>query len=214
MESEEKVELIQLAIQKLMEEKRIKGTSSDDSNFVAVDDDDDQHLLLSRLLAQLETLKGESTHRQLEPSANANEVVSPAVGKVEPESETKNEADCPTTEAGRDEIVKELRKVRRQNLITHCLLSAMIVLTVTWQLSEVALIIKLKNGLSNPFKSFGSMLTGMLKGPRFNGQNGKPESSSTKQQQIESHSPLPLPIQIPEIAHVDLSGLGLNSDED
>uniref|UniRef100_A0A5B7CAB8 Transmembrane protein n=1 Tax=Davidia involucrata TaxID=16924 RepID=A0A5B7CAB8_DAVIN len=212
MESKEKVELIQLAIQKLMEEKR---TSSDESSsFVA--DDEDHHLLLSRLLAQLETLKGDSELQQPESSADPKEIPSPAIGKVEMESETKNKVDGATTEVGRDEIVKELRKVKRQNFITHCLLSAMIVLTVVWQLSEVALILKVKNGMSHPFRSFGSMLTGIFKGPEgVNGQNGETESSTKQkqqQQQSESHSPPPL--KIPELPHVDLSDLGLNWDED
>ncbi|KAF5773687.1 hypothetical protein HanXRQr2_Chr13g0591331 [Helianthus annuus] len=36
-----------------------------------------------------------------------------------------------------EKILKELKKVRRQNVVTHCLLSVMILLTVTWQISEV-----------------------------------------------------------------------------
>ncbi|GJU87618.1 hypothetical protein Tco_1295164, partial [Tanacetum coccineum] len=48
-------------------------------------------------------------------------------------------------------IVKELKELKRQNFITQCLLSAMIVLTVTWQISEVSIILKLKDGVTHPF---------------------------------------------------------------
>lgn len=37
------------------------------------------------------------------------------------------------------EILTELKNVERQNFISHCLLSALIVLTVTWQLYELSL---------------------------------------------------------------------------
>ncbi|KAJ9169312.1 hypothetical protein P3X46_017518 [Hevea brasiliensis] len=100
-------------------------------------------------------------------------------------------------------LVKELRKVRKQNFLTHCLLSGMIVLTVAWQLSEVSLILKIKDGLNHPFKSLGSMITGMLKAPGSNAQDAE------KQQHTEPSSSIPL--QMPELPHVDL---GLNGKEE
>ena len=79
--------------------------------------------------------------------------------------------------AAAEEIVKELRAVRRQNFVTHCLLSVMIALTVAWQVSEVSLILKVKDGLTHPFKSFGSMLTGRVKYPRADGQDTEKQQS-------------------------------------
>ncbi|KAK7387589.1 hypothetical protein VNO78_28500 [Psophocarpus tetragonolobus] len=71
-------------------------------------------------------------------------------------------------ESENDEIMKELKKVKRQNVVTHCLLSVMIVLTLAWQLSEVSIMLKVKDGLSHPFRSFGKMLKGMVKAPDLN----------------------------------------------
>lgn len=100
--------------------------------------------------------------------------------------------------------------MKRQNFITHCLLSAMIVLTITWQISEVSLVLSLKDGLSHPFKTFGGMLAGMLKGPVLDAQNGE-KKSSTKQPQIEV--PAIPPLKIPELPLLDLP-LGLDCDQD
>lgn len=99
---------------------------------------------------------------------------------------------------GKEEIVNELRKVRKQNLITHCLLSVMIVLTLAWQFSEVKILLKVRDGVSHPFRSFRSMLVGMLKrGPQRNGNgNGKRNGS----EQLENQYSIDLPhIELPEL---------------
>ncbi|KAI3774421.1 hypothetical protein L1987_48976 [Smallanthus sonchifolius] len=104
---------------------------------------DDDRLLLSKLMSKLE-LEGEPSDSKLNMS------------RLEEEEER---------------IVKELKIVRRQNLITHCLLSLMIVLTAAWQISEVSIILKLKDGISHPFRSIGSMLKSVIKPRRPNGGN-------------------------------------------
>ncbi|KHF99594.1 putative serine/threonine-protein kinase WNK8 [Gossypium arboreum] len=63
-----------------------------------------------------------------------------------------------------EELVKELKAITKQNTITHCLLSAMIVVTLFWQVFEASLL-QLKNGFTHPFKSVGSWLVTLLKGP-------------------------------------------------
>lgn len=124
---------------------------------------------------QLESLKGNDVKLEqsdISPGAEEEEEVnSPAIGEVL----SRHENSIENTAAG--EIVKELRKLRRQNFVTQCLLSAMIVLTVAWQVSEVSLILKVKDGMRHPFKSFGSMLTGMLKDPRANDQDSEKQQS-------------------------------------
>lgn len=172
---------------------KMKEASSD----CLVQDDvvDDDHLLLSRLLSQLESLKGDGAIKEAEASTEIEEVSSAAVGNVE----RKND--------GTEEIVKELKKLKKQNFVTHCLLSVMIVLTVAWQLSEVSLILKVRDGLKHPFRSFGGLLGAMLKGPDTNGQDAEKQSSK---QLIEGPT-LPS-INIPELPHVEFLDLGLNGD--
>ncbi|KAF6161488.1 hypothetical protein GIB67_009367 [Kingdonia uniflora] len=93
-------------------------------------------------------------------------------------------------EKGIEDVLKELKKVKKQNSITHLLLSIMIVLTTTWQISEVSLILILKNKFTNPFKSFGDMVSGAIKGSGANALLDK-----------HDHTPS---LQIPEIPHIDL----------
>ncbi|KAJ6961828.1 hypothetical protein NC652_000704 [Populus alba x Populus x berolinensis] len=167
------VELVDPAIKKLLAEKRNKETSCDDG---LLPDDSDQ--LLSKLLSE-ESLKGDDAKLvQSELSSATEDVNSPAVGEAVSKHGEEGPAYGGSREnAAAEEIVRELRKVRRQNFVTHCLLSVMIVLTVAWQVSEVSLILKVKDGLRHPFKSFGSMLTGMLKDPRANDQDSEKQLS-------------------------------------
>ncbi|KAK8360688.1 hypothetical protein V6Z12_A04G180500 [Gossypium hirsutum] len=132
MESIQDIETINQAIQKLIEEKRIKYTSSD-VKFSQDDDDDEQ--VLSRLLSQLESLKG------VERSTVPKEETSPSIDKSEPKIKNDNQERGGGNGGVEEEIVKELKAVKRQNTITHCLLSALIVVTLIWELSEVSLVL-------------------------------------------------------------------------
>ncbi|XP_011020766.1 PREDICTED: uncharacterized protein LOC105123023 [Populus euphratica] len=191
MEPAKNLELIDQAIKKLLAEKRNKESSGDDG---FLQDDNDQ-LLLSKLLSELESLKGNDARLEqsdISPGAEEEEEVnSPAIGEVL----SRHENSIENTAA--EEIAKELRKLRRQNFVTQCLLSAMIVLTVAWQVSQVSIILQVKDGLSHPFKSFGSMLAGMLKRSRANGQDSENQQSEVVPVKVP-------PLKIPELPHIDL----------
>lgn len=159
----------------------------------------------------MESLKEDGAIKQPKSSVEPNELHSPAVGEMEVKSMARNEVDAGSAEIGTEEIIKELKKVERQNSITHWLLSIMIVLILGWQLSEFSFILKVKEGLNHPFRSFGNLVIGMLKGPDNNGQDAEKQSSLTKKPQIETP---PLPLRIPELPHVDLPVLGLNGEGD
>ncbi|XWS22783.1 hypothetical protein CRYUN_Cryun29cG0065900 [Craigia yunnanensis] len=204
MESSEDIKLINLAIQKLIEEKRIKDTSGDKLS----EDDDEQ--LLSRLLSQLESLKGDSTLKQSEGSTLLEEVTSPRVDIAEAKSENSSQVENGCGEIGVEEIVKELKTVKRQNTITHCLLSVMIVVTVIWQLSEVSLFLKVKKGLSHPFRSFGSMLVGLLPSPGINMHDADKHSLSTKHH--HNHLTDPSLPSVPDPPHVEFPHLGSSGE--
>ncbi|CAH9080324.1 unnamed protein product [Cuscuta europaea] len=66
-------------------------------------------------------------------------------------------------EEDEEKVIKEMKKIQKQNKVTHCLVSALIVLTLTWQLSEVSLILKLKDGLNHPLRSLGGFVAGMFR---------------------------------------------------
>lgn len=103
----------------------------------------------------------------------------------------------------KDEIKKELKKVKRQNFVTHCLLSVAIVLTVAWQLSEVSLILKVKEGINHPFRSFGNMLKDMVKDkvPDINGHVADKNKENNESTSLTS-------LNIPEMPRIDVPNLG------
>ncbi|KAK7306386.1 hypothetical protein VNO77_44324 [Canavalia gladiata] len=160
MEQDRRLELIDHAIQKLIHDNRNKVPESHNNHNHNLNDHDAEYQrALSQLLSvsQLEMVKGDEKIEQSEEASSPSELIACVIQKTERGSEN-------------DEIMKELKKVKRQNFVTQCLVSAMIVLTVAWQLSEVSLILKVKDGLSHPFRSFGNILKGMVKVPDVNGQ--------------------------------------------
>ncbi|XP_027100305.1 uncharacterized protein [Coffea arabica] len=226
MESRDKVKLLQTAIKQLIEEAKVRNADgpSLDESFVAVsgdkdgspDDDDDRRLLLSKLLSQLDALQEDGMLEEPKASADNSKVPNPeAEAEAGEKSETANEArkGDSSSEIGKEDIIKELNEVKRQNFITHCLLSAMIVLTVAWQLSQVSLILKVKEGLSHPFKSLGGMITGLLKGNRrITGQEVDKLASSVMPKPILAASSLP-DLKIPELPRVELPVFDVDNEE-
>ncbi|KAE8654438.1 hypothetical protein F3Y22_tig00117048pilonHSYRG00257 [Hibiscus syriacus] len=182
MESNQDMETMKEAIHRLIEEKRIKDTSSD----VNLSQDDEQQLL-SRLLSQLESLKeGSSTSLD------------------KPITKTGNEEENGEKRAEEEDIVKELKAVRRQNTITHCLLSALIVVTLIWEFSEVSMFLKLQNGLNHPFKSFGNWFAGMLS------SRGVTDGSGTDS---NDDDPMLPSVRMPELPHVEFPPMGSNGEQ-
>ncbi|KAK6922424.1 hypothetical protein RJ641_012931 [Dillenia turbinata] len=200
----ERVEEIEVAIRELMELTGNKhNASSDGVSLVADDDDQERRQLLSRLLSQLESLKGDISLQEPNLVAQAESVASPAVVIVKTETGSTGETNVGRNGPRTEDIVKELNHVKRQNTITHGLVSLMIVLTVVWQLSEVSLILKVKNTLSNPFKTIGGLFKGMLKGPDRSVSDAEKQSSSDENGQSQN-SPHPLPL--PELPDIPILG--------
>lgn len=114
-----------------------------------------------------------------------------AIEAVKLEAQEENEGG--KTEATPEEIMRELKKVKGQNTVTHWLLSAMIALTVAWQFSEVSLILKVKDGLSHPFRSFGSAITAFFKGPAMKGRDDADKDANQRQGETMGNPPLKMP---------------------
>ncbi|XP_021300858.1 uncharacterized protein LOC110429219, partial [Herrania umbratica] len=167
---------------------------------------------------QLESLKGDSTPncKQCDASILPEEVTTPRVGKAEAKGENGSRVECGCRDIGAEEIVKELRAVKRQNTITHSLLSVMIVVTLVWQLSEVSLFLKVKNGFSHPFRSLGSMLLGMLPNPTpgINMQDADKNSSSTKTHHSHPVDPSLPSVRVPELPHLEFPHLGSSTSSE
>lgn len=105
-------------------------------------------------------------------------------------------------EIDKQEIVKELKKLKRQNTITHWLLSAMLVLTIAWQASEVTLLLKVKHGLSNPFKYCESLISGIFSG----------RSEQSRQDEKHQNDAYPC-LKMPELPSVELPDIGFTAEK-
>ncbi|KAK4423953.1 hypothetical protein Salat_1978200 [Sesamum alatum] len=208
MESDKKLEIIEKAVRKLIEEEEINATSvqtslSKESFVDKVEGDNEktggrrhQHQLLSKLLSELEE------------SLEQEKIVTQEADVQEDKIDESNGI------RGSEEIVKELNKVKKQNLITHCLLTVMIVLTVAWQLSEVSLILKIKDGLSNPLRSVGGILGGFFKNrPSVNVVQDVIKQASEMQKHVTEPTYLP-GLKIPDLPHLELPGFDTTDDDD
>ncbi|KAF3785365.1 hypothetical protein EJ110_NYTH28127 [Nymphaea thermarum] len=188
---------IQTAIEQLIEEEREDSGASDSHVFT----DEEDRLLLSRLLSQIESLKAGTEHY-----LSASVTHKTASESTEP-SEVCSMDDSQSIEkpAMAEEILKELRKVKRQNHTTHWLLSIMIVATAVWQLSEFSLLYLLKQKISDPFRAVGGLLFGRLK---------RALVDADKSEMIPTvETPLIQLPKIPELPPVDFSYLVPSNEE-
>lgn len=177
---------------------------------------------ICNFLLQLESLKEDSSITQTKPPSEREELVKVEENEKTPEENEKTGNDS-ISKANADEIAKELGKLKRQNTTTHWLLSIMILLTVTWQLSEVSILLKVRNKVNHPFKSIASLLSGILKGPvTNNGQDEQNKQSSSNPIHVEAPSipSLKLPeaptipgLKMPELPLVDLQVFNSNFQE-
>ncbi|CAH8253656.1 unnamed protein product [Arabidopsis lyrata] len=193
MESSEDVENLSRAIEKLLIEKRKREASGD----AFIEDDDDQ-LLLSRLISQLESPKSKEKAGVI---TKEEEESAPSKGKREGQRQLEESI---------EELAKDIKKVKKQNTITHVLLSAVIILTLTWQLSEYSMIFMLKDRISHPVRSIGGMLNGMFKGKLRPIKNQLAGTSNSNDQNNHGNGTQIGPqLQVPEL----LREFGFDDDE-
>ncbi|XP_021723087.1 uncharacterized protein LOC110690536 [Chenopodium quinoa] len=198
--SSKNIDEIQKTIHQFIESKQSSATETSMGN-----DGDGERRLLVKLLSQLETMKEDEITNQNELSVEPKEVPSGRASEEETKSRDESEVSKKNTAVEAEDVVKELKKLNKQNRTTHWLLSALIVLTIAWQVSEVSLLLKLKSGFSNPFKSLGKMFTGMVKRRAFQEEEANESSVLAKVNGREtSENPLKLP-------SMDIAGL-INGD--
>ncbi|XP_018459919.2 uncharacterized protein LOC108830847 [Raphanus sativus] len=106
--------------------------------FNAGEDVYDQ-LLLSRIISQLESPN--PFQKVVDTTREEEESSLPSKGKAKGERQLEETI---------EEIAKDIKEMKRQNKVTHILLSAMILQTLNWQLSEYSMIYMLKERLTHP----------------------------------------------------------------
>lgn len=167
----ERLKSVRQALQQLLEERRQKGKHGDD-------DEEEDDLFLSKLLLQVpRQIDSLGFHFRMDQINNL-------LRQLEISE--------------RDAIAEEMRAVRRQNLVTHRLLSALIVMSAVWQLKEVSLLLMAREKLRHPLKAIVDAVKGLVQ------RRGR----RRLQKQIETNG-LP-PIPVPDLARVDLPPLALD----
>ncbi|XP_050374480.1 uncharacterized protein LOC126792017 isoform X2 [Argentina anserina] len=151
--------------------------------------------------SQLESVKGNVEGIQIAEALT--EPIEKEVTEIseggEKEAKSKNEGGGGGGESDKEEMVKELKSLKRQNTITHWLLSVMIVLTVAWQASEVAMLLKVKHGLSHPLSYVGSVFSSLFSG-------GSDQAAENEKQKNDTFTSL----KMPELPSVELPDIGLH----
>ncbi|CAN6908166.1 unnamed protein product [Brassica oleracea] len=197
MESSEDVEVLSRAIEKLLDEKKNREIAGE--SFI---EDDDDQLLLSRIISQLESPNPfpkavETTREEAESSLDS------LTSKGRAEGERQLEESI-------EEIAKDIKEVKRQNKVTHILLSALIILTLTWQLSEYSMIYMMKERLTHPIRSIGGMFSGMFKGKIRPIKNKLSNARDEDNHHNGNGTNTGVHIQVPEL----LRDLGLDDDDE
>ncbi|KAF3597233.1 hypothetical protein DY000_02023323 [Brassica cretica] len=197
MESSEDVEVLSRAIEKLLDEKKNREIAGE--SFI---EDDDDQLLLSRIISQLESPNPfpkavETTREEAESSLDS------LTSKGRAEGERQLEESI-------EEIAKDIKEVKRQNKVTHILLSALIILTLTWQLSEYSMIYMMKERLTHPIRSIGGMFSGMFKGKIRPIKNKLSNARDEDNHHNGNGTNTGVHIQVPEL----LRDLGFDDDDE
>ncbi|CAH8299348.1 unnamed protein product [Eruca vesicaria subsp. sativa] len=198
MESSKDVEVLTRAIEKLIDEKKNREAAGE--SFL---EDDDDQILLSRIISQLESpnpfqkVVETTKEEEEEPSIDSS---SSSKGKGVDQRELEESV---------KEIAKDIKEVKRQNKVTHMLLSALIILTLTWQLSEYSMIYMMKERLSHPIKSIGGMFSGMFKGKLGPIKNKLSNANDEDNHQNGNGTNTGVHIQVPEL----LRDIGFDDDD-
>ncbi|KAJ3697275.1 hypothetical protein LUZ61_000980 [Rhynchospora tenuis] len=168
-----KLEMVQETLQQYMEERKVNSATGSKEREEILEED----LFLSRLLSKLDSVK-------ITPELND---LTPAI----PVNKHENCSDPSSSEQQKEEVTslkeieKDIKVIKKQNRITHRLLSALIILTMAWQFGEISFFLAVKDKVTHPVRSVGDMiksaLTGKEKKPSIEGalvpvpQLGAPE---------------------------------------
>ncbi|KAF3323636.1 hypothetical protein FCM35_KLT12367 [Carex littledalei] len=143
-----KMEMVRDTLQQFMEERKLNSANGNKESEMEED------LLLSRLFSKLDSVE---TTSELNDSALAIPVNKHEKCSDPTSSENKKEE---VTDL--KEIAKDLKIIKRQNRITHNLLSALLVVTMIWQFGEVSVILAVREKITNPVRSIGDMIKNAL----------------------------------------------------
>jgi len=145
------LDLIELALRRLLSNDKSHDPHEEDAESKLVRDEKDRDLLL-RLMDQLNSLKAERGQKDSEnrlPTDDRNSDTE-LHGSDEIGGQVKIE-----------EVMEEIRKLKKQNKFTHFILGIILASNMVWRISELVVAVLIRRQISNPFKFIGGLISNL-----------------------------------------------------
>jgi len=194
------LDLIELALRRLLSDDSLHDSPGEDAQPKLIHKEKDRELLL-RLLDQLNSLKEERDQQDCENSL--------------PEDATNSDierhgGDKIGGQARNKETMEEIRKVQRQNRLTHVILGIIFASNVIWRLSQLAVALLIRKEMSNPLRLIGSFITGNFKGPMTENHSNQNLTASLLSR-VESYSSAHF--EAPQLPHIEMPSFFQTEDK-
>lgn len=101
-------------------------------------------------------------------------------------------------EDSKGEILEEMEKMKKQNMFTQYLITALIGVTIIWQMSELSMFLILRSNVTNPCRAiYGAIHDSMKKIKKAQSNNGK---NHNDEKMFCGVSPIIEQLEIPELS--------------
>ncbi|GLJ43798.1 hypothetical protein SUGI_0911810, partial [Cryptomeria japonica] len=148
---EKDLDLIELALSRIL---RDNPRGSGAVSKLAQDEGDRQ--LLLRLLDQLNSLRTEREQKALLPIMECSRN-SDSVGSNEKIKKMEEHIGVIVTEK---DLIREIRFVKKQNMVTHAALGIMLMSSTMWRSSQLFVALRIRNKINHPLKTIGDIISG------------------------------------------------------
>lgn len=149
------LDLIELALHRLLSDDKSHDLHGEDAQSRLIRDEKDRDLLF-RLLDQLNSLKAERGHNECENSLPTDDRI----------SDTEHQGnDKIGGQVRNEEVMEEIRKLKKQNKLTNLILGVILASNVIWRLLEMSAALVIRKHISNPFRLIGNLIGGNGRGP-------------------------------------------------
>lgn len=186
------LDLIELALRRLLSDDKSHDLHGEDVQSKLIRDEKDRDLLF-RLLDQVNSLKAERGQNECENSLPRDDGNSDTElhGRDKIGGQVRNE-----------EVREEIRKVKKQNKLTHLILGIILASNVIWGFSELSVALLIRKKVNNPFRLIGSLMTGNFRRP------------VTENHSSHNHKGHLLPhVEAPAIPHFEVPSLFQTEDK-
>jgi len=197
--AQQDLDLIELALCRLLHDDKPHDPHGEDAESKLIRDEKDRDLLI-RLLDQLNSLKAERGQKDCETSLPTDD--------RNPDTEPRG-SDKIGGQVKNEEVMEEIRKVKKQNKLTHLMLGIILASNVIWRLSELAMALLIRKQISNPLKLIGNFIN--FKGPVTQNHGNSHNLRASLQSRIEA--PAIPHFEAPQLPHIEMPSFFQTEDK-